>query len=68
MAMKKMISAALLIAGLLLLYFGYQEYQSVSSEVEEFLTGSPDSSALWMLVGGGAATAAGLVGLFYKKK
>lgn len=65
---KKMISAALLIAGLLLLYFGYQEYQSVSSEVEEFITGSPDSGTLWMLIGGGAATVAGLIGLFLKEK
>jgi hypothetical protein len=65
---KKMISAALLIAGLLLLYFGYQEYQSVSSEVEEFFTGSPNSGTLWMLIGGGAATAAGLVGLFLNRK
>ncbi len=63
-----MISAALLIAGLILLYFGYQEYQSVSSEIEEFVTGSPDSSALWMMIGGGAAAAAGLVGLFLKRK
>jgi drug/metabolite transporter (DMT)-like permease len=65
--MKKMISAALIIAGILLLYFGYQEYQSLSSEVEEFITGSPDSGAMWMLIGGAAATIAGLVGLFYKK-
>lgn len=61
--MKKMISAGLLIGGLLLMYFGYQEYQSVSSEVEEFVTGSPDSNAMWMLIGGGVAAIAGLVGL-----
>ena len=65
--MKKMISAALIIAGVLILYFGYQEYQSISSEVEEFLTGSPDSSSMWMMIGGAAAVAAGLVGFFYKK-
>lgn len=66
--MKKMISAALLIAGVLLLYFGYQEYQSVSSELQEVFTGSPDSSAMWMLIGGAAAVAAGLAGLFIKSK
>ncbi len=65
--MKKMISAALIVAGILLLYFGYQEYQSLSSEVEEFFTGSPDSSAMWMMIGGAAALAAGLAGLFIKK-
>jgi hypothetical protein len=61
--MKKMISAGLLVGGLLLLYFGYQEYQSFSSEVEEFVTGSPDSNAMWMLIGGGIAAIAGIVGL-----
>ncbi len=65
--MKKMISAALVIGGILLLYFGYQEYQSLQSEIEEALTGSPDSSALWMMIGGAAAVAAGLFGLFQKR-
>ncbi|MDZ7719095.1 MAG: DUF3185 family protein [Balneolaceae bacterium] len=64
--MKKAISAGLFIAGLLLLYFGYQEYQSISSEVEEFFTGSPSNRALWMLIGGAAASIAGLVGLLRK--
>jgi len=61
--MKKAISAGVFIAGLLLLYFGYREYQSFSSEIEEFFTGSPSNRALWMLIGGAAASIAGLVGL-----
>lgn len=65
--MKKMISAALIVGGILLLYFGYQEYQSLGSEVEEFITGSPDSGTMWMMIGGAAATIAGLIGFFYKK-
>jgi len=43
--------------------FGYREYQSFSSEIEEFFTGSPSNRALWMLIGGAAASIAGLVGL-----
>lgn len=66
MEMKKMISAGLLVGGLILLYFGYQEYQSLSSEVEEFFTGSPDSKAMWMMIGGAVASVAGLVGLLRK--
>lgn len=65
--MKKALSAGLFIAGLLLLYFGYQEYQSIGSEVEEFFTGSPSSQAMWMLIGGAAATIVGLVGLLRKQ-
>jgi len=64
--MRKMISAALLVGGLILLYFGYQEYSSLSSEVEEFVTGSPDSGAMWMMIGGAAAAVAGIVGLIRK--
>lgn len=64
--MKKAISAGLFIAGLLLLYFGYQEYQSIGSEVEEFFTGSPSSRAMWMLIGGALASVVGLVGLLRK--
>lgn len=64
--MKKALSAGLFIAGLLLLFFGYQEYQSLGSEVEEFFTGSPSSGAMWMLIGGAVATIVGLVGLLKK--
>jgi uncharacterized membrane protein YidH (DUF202 family) len=63
---RKMISSALLIVGILLLFFGYQEYQSIGSEVEEFFTGSPSSNAVWFLVGGAAAAIAGIVGLSKK--
>jgi hypothetical protein len=65
--MQKMISAALLAGGLILLYFGYQEMQSFSSEVEEFFTGSPSDRAVWMLAGGAALSIAGVVGLIRGK-
>ncbi|MCC5913773.1 MAG: DUF3185 family protein [Balneolaceae bacterium] len=64
--MKKMISAGLLVGGLILLYFGFQEQQSLGSEVEEFVTGSPDSGAMWMMIGGAVAAVAGLVGIIRK--
>lgn len=61
--MQKMISAALLVGGLVLLYFGYQETQSFGNEVNEFVTGSPDDRSMWMMGGGAAIAIAGLVGL-----
>ncbi|HLR91039.1 MAG TPA: DUF3185 family protein [Balneolaceae bacterium] len=66
--MRKMISGGLLVGGLILLYFGYQEYQSITSEVEEFFTGSPDSGAIWMLTGGAVAAIAGMIGLLPRDK
>ncbi len=65
--MRKIISAILLVGGILLLYFGYQEYQSLQSEVDQFFGGSGSDNAIWMLVGGGAATIGGLVGLLRGK-
>lgn len=61
--MKKAISVGLLVAGLLLLYFGYNEYHSFQSEVDQFFGGSGSDQAILMLVGGAAATIAGVVGL-----
>lgn len=65
--MKKIISVALLVGGVLLLYFGYQEYQSFQSEVDQFFGGSGSDKAIWMLVGGAAATIGGLMGLLRDK-
>lgn len=61
--MQKAISAALLIGGLILLYFGYQEMQSFGSEINELFTGSPTDRSILMLAGGAAAAIAGFVGL-----
>lgn len=61
--MKKIISVALLVGGILLLYFGYDEYHSFGSELDQALGGSGSDEAIWMIVGGAAAGIAGLVGL-----
>ena len=57
----------LLVGGLLLLYFGYDEYQSFGSEVNQMLGGSGSDKAIWMMVGGTAAAVGGLVGLLRDK-
>ncbi|MFH5884114.1 DUF3185 family protein [Halalkalibaculum sp. DA3122] len=61
--MRKIISTVLLVGGLLLLYFGYDEYHSFRSEVDQLLGGGGSDKAIWMLVGGTAASIGGLVGL-----
>lgn len=65
--MRKIISAVFLVGGLLLLYFGYQEYQSLQSEVDQLFGGAGSEMAIWMIVGGAAATIGGLMGFLREK-
>ncbi len=61
--MRKIISVILLVGGLLLLYFGYDEYHSFQSEVNQFFGGAGSDKAIWMMIGGAAASIGGIVGL-----
>ncbi|MDZ7658702.1 DUF3185 family protein [Fodinibius sp.] len=65
--MRTIISAALLVGGILLLYFGYQEYQSFQSEVDQFFGGAGSDKGIWMMVGGAAAAIGGLMGFLRDK-
>lgn len=64
--MKKILGLAALVAGAILLYFGYTEYNSNASQVTELVTGNPTDNAIWYLVAGAVATVVGL-GLLLKK-
>ncbi|MGI5309696.1 DUF3185 family protein [Rheinheimera sp. WS51] len=64
--MNKIIGLALLVAGVILLYFGYNEYNSTASEVTELVTGSPTDNAIWFLVGGAIAAIIGIGALLKK--
>jgi hypothetical protein len=59
--MNKGMSAALLVAGVILLGFGLNAYHSTSSDISRFFTGAPTDKALWLLIGG---VVVGIVGLF----
>ncbi|MHC1765708.1 MAG: DUF3185 family protein [Verrucomicrobiia bacterium] len=61
--MNKIVSLALLVAGVMLIILGFQATNSFSSDVSRFFTGSPTDKAVWMLIGGAVASIAGLVGL-----
>lgn len=65
--MRKILYVTLLVGGLLLLYFGYDEYHSFSSEVDRFFGGSGSDDAIMMLVLGAALTIGGFVGLMRGK-
>lgn len=62
--MKSMLGAALLAVGVILLVLGFGAAGSVGSEISEAVRGTPSDRATWLIVGGAAATLAGLVGLF----
>ncbi|MGX5914201.1 DUF3185 family protein [Aliidiomarina sp. Khilg15.8] len=61
--MDKFISIAILVAGLILLYFGYSETQSVAGEVSEAVTGQPTDNAIWFIIGGAVLAIIGIGGL-----
>ena len=64
--MNKGISVALLVAGVILLVFGFNVYHSASSDVSRFFTGAPTDKALWLLIIGVIASVAGFLGLARK--
>jgi len=61
--MNKAISIALLVAGVVLIVFGINSNNSVSSGASRFFTGSPTDKTLWLLIGGIVAAIVGFVGL-----
>jgi uncharacterized membrane protein YidH (DUF202 family) len=63
LSMNKAVSLALLAGGILLLIFGIIAYDSSSSDISRFFTGSATDKSIWMLVGGVVVTVLGLVGL-----
>lgn len=60
--MNTALSAALLVGGIILLAFGWNEHQSTSSEISKFFTGNPTDRAMWMLIGGAILGVMGVVG------
>ena len=58
--MKKLVSLALLVGGIVLIITGFNGTHSFTSDVSKFFTGSPTDKAVWMLIGG---TVCALVGL-----
>lgn len=61
--MTKAISIALIVGGIVLLYFGGQAFNSVSSDVSRLFTGSPSNKAIMLIAAGVVATLAGLTGI-----
>jgi len=62
--MTKILSLALLIAGIVLIIYGISASESISSDFSRLFTGSPTDRTVWLLIGGIVAAAIGAGGLF----
>jgi uncharacterized membrane protein YidH (DUF202 family) len=67
-SMNKALSFALLVGGILLLIFGFIAYDSTSSDISRFFTGSATDKSIWLLVSGIVVTVVGLFGLSRRLK
>lgn len=65
--MNKLVGIVLLVVGIILLYFGYQAYDSAASEVSQAVTGETTDEAMWYLIGGAIAVVVGLYGIIKGK-
>jgi hypothetical protein len=61
--MNRILGIALLVAGIMLIIFGINATESLSSDVSRFFTGSPTDKSMWLLIGGVVATIIGCAGL-----
>jgi hypothetical protein len=66
--LNKGVFLALLVLGVVLLVLGVIESDSVSSSFSRLFTGEPTDKAIWLLIGGGLAAAAGLGGITLRSR
>ena len=60
MNMRFVLGAAVAVLGVVLVIFGLDANDSVSSRVSKLFTGSPTDKTIWLLVGGVVAFVVGL--------
>jgi hypothetical protein len=68
LSMTKSVSLAILAGGILLLILGINAYNSSSSDISRFFTGSATDKSIWMLVGGVVGIALGVGGMLRAPK
>jgi hypothetical protein len=56
---NRMLGVILLVAGLILLYFGLRATDSLGESIKEGITGRYTETTTWYIVGGAAATIVG---------
>lgn len=66
--MQKVVGVICLVVGVLLLVWGYNISQSVSSQLKEAVTGSPTDRAIYFYIGGAVLSIVGLFQIFVARK
>jgi hypothetical protein len=66
--MNTAIGIALMAVGLLLVIFGFNESQSLSSDVSRVFTGTPTDRSMWMLIGGAVTAILGIAMIFMGRR
>ena len=65
--MNKPIAIAILVAGVILLAFGFNAGESFASEAKEALTGTPTDKSIWFIILGAIAIIIGGIGSFSRR-
>ncbi|MEO6080497.1 MAG: DUF3185 family protein [Steroidobacteraceae bacterium] len=68
MSRNQIAGIALLVAGAILLYFGYQSSQSLGEQIHETFTGRFTDSTMWYFLFGGVAFVAGICVLVSRRR
>jgi hypothetical protein len=66
--MKKGMGVVCLVAGVLLLVWGYNLSHSISGQFQQMFTGSPGDKAMWLYASGLVLCAAGVFQIYFGKK
>jgi uncharacterized membrane protein HdeD (DUF308 family) len=61
MSGNQILGIALLVVGIIVLFFGYQSSQALDDQVFEAFTGRFTDSTMWLFIAGGVSTVIGLV-------
>ena len=65
--MNKALSLAILIAGVVLLAFGFNASDSLASETKEVFTGTPTDKSMWLIVLGILGVIVGGLGVLFRR-
>ena len=66
--MQKVVGIVCLVAGVLLIVWGYNMAQSIGGQLQQVFTGSPGDKPMWLHIGGGVLCALGVFQIFVAKK